>query len=240
MTDFHFPIKEKKEVAEDTLMVVLDTSGHEYVYKAGQHAEFTIENPPETDDEGNSRLFSFVTAPYEKDVIAFTTRLRDTAFKRVLKKLEPGTKLRVSEPSGQMTLHKDESIPAVCIAGGIGITPMRSIIRQALQDGVGHQLYLFYSNRTKALEAFGDEFRAQSQDHENFSFIPTLTDADDVPDGYEKGRVDENMLTKHITDVGKPVYYVSGPPKMVSGITSMLQDAGVDELRIRSEEFDGY
>src|SRR4030095_9616502 len=74
-----------------------------FVYKAGQFADYTLINPPETDAEGNTRGFSLASAPYEDDLIS-ATRMRDTAFKRVLKTIQLGTELTLDAPYGSLTL----------------------------------------------------------------------------------------------------------------------------------------
>ena len=86
------------------------------------------------------------------------TRMRDTAFKRALRAIPIGTSVKVSAPMGSFTLHRDSSKPAVFLAGGIGITPIRSIIGWATEERLPHNLYLFYSNRTPEEAAFADRF----------------------------------------------------------------------------------
>jgi Na+-transporting NADH:ubiquinone oxidoreductase subunit NqrF len=101
------------------------------------NADFTLTNPPQTDAEGNTRSFSLACAPFEDDLI-ITTRMRDTAFKHSLKLIDLGTELDLEAPWGELTLHKDTSIPAVFLTGGIGITPVRSIVLQATHDKLAH------------------------------------------------------------------------------------------------------
>jgi ferredoxin-NADP reductase len=89
-------------------------------------------NPSETDAEGNTRGFSLASAPYEDDLM-LATRMRDTAFKRVLKTMALGAELTLDAPYGSFTLHNNAAIPAVFVTGGIGVTPVRSIVLQALR-----------------------------------------------------------------------------------------------------------
>jgi ferredoxin-NADP reductase len=99
-------------------------------------------NPPETDAEGDARAFSIASAPYEQDLM-ITTRMRDTAFKRVLRKLTHGELIRIRGPFGSLTLHDDATRPAVFLAGSIGITPFRSIVLQLPQLRRAHRVSLF-------------------------------------------------------------------------------------------------
>src|SRR6266404_6212275 len=133
------------EVAEGTMAFHFEKPpGFDFI--SGQSADLTLLNPPETDSEGNVRTFSIASAPFE-DQVAFATRMRDTAFKRSLKKVPLGTVVKMDSATGDFTLHKNSAKPAVFLAGGIGITPFSSIVRQADHDRAPHKLYLFYSNR---------------------------------------------------------------------------------------------
>ncbi len=132
-----------------------------FQFKAGQFANFTLVNPPESDGEGNTRTFSIASAPAETGLMV-ATRMRDTAFKRVWKTMPQGTELQLAGPFGSLTLHQDAARPAVFLAGGIGITPFRSILVQAQRDSRGRRLFLFYSNRRPEDAAFLEELRALS------------------------------------------------------------------------------
>src|SRR5512136_3111212 len=136
---------DKTEIAEGTLAFSVEKP-EGFQFTAGQAAELMLLDPPETDDEGNFRTFSIVAAPSE-GVLTFATRLRDTAFKRVLRRMAPGAAIQVDGPFGSFNLHKNRDKPAVFLAGGIGITPFMSMIRDATRSADPRLLYLFYSNR---------------------------------------------------------------------------------------------
>jgi len=105
--------------------------------------------------EGNSRAFSIASAAFDSNLM-IATRMRDTAFKRVLRKASPGLQVKIDGPGGSFVLHRKSEKPAVFLAGGIGITPFLSIIRQAGHDKSPHHMYLFYSNRRPEDSAFLD------------------------------------------------------------------------------------
>ena len=210
-------------------------------YRAGQAVDMTLLDPPETDAEGNLRAFTISSAPRE-NVIQITTRLRDTAFKRVLQQVPLGTQVKIEGPFGDFRLHR-AARPAVLLAGGIGITPFRSILVETIGGGsLPYRVALFHANRRPEDAAFGDEVRALAKADPNLTFVPTLTAMADSRrewDG-ERGHVDAAMLGRHLGGVVNPIYYMAGPPGMVGETRAMLVASGVDEDDIRTEEFIGY
>jgi ferredoxin-NADP reductase len=234
----------RREVAVRTLAFEI-TRPAGFQFKAGQAADLTWVNPPETDSEGNTRTFSIASAPDDQQLL-FATRLQDTAFKRILEKAPLGTALRMEGPSGDLTLHNNASRAAVLIAGGIGITPFRSISRRAAHEKLAHKIVLFYANRSPEDAAFLQEMDAIQKDNPNFFFVPTMDQPSPTWRG-ETGRINAEMLTRHlkktalpeINAVG-PIYYVAGPPAMVAGIRAALSDAGINDDDVRSEDFTGY
>ncbi len=234
----------RSEVAVRTLAFEI-TRPEGFQFKAGQTADLTWINPPETDQEGNTRTFSIASAPDEPQLL-FATRLQDTAFKRVLERAPLGTALRLEGPFGNLTLHNNTNRPAILIAGGIGITPFRSIVRRAAREKLPHRILLFYANRSMQDAPFLDEFTAIGKDSPNFSFIPTMDQASPSWRG-ETGRISAEMLTRHLKAIASqefyvagPIYYVAGPAGMVAGIRHTLSNAGIDDDDVRSEEFSGY
>lgn len=240
MPDYRVKLIETKTVAEGTLAFSLEKPAG-FEFKAGQSADLTLLNPPETDAEGNIRTFSIVSAPSEAD-LAFATRLRDTAFKRVLRNMAPGTEIKLEGPMGSFNLHKNPAKPAVFLAGGIGITPFMSMIREAGRQKDPHQLYLFYSNRRPEDTAFLNELKALAQQNPNFHMIATMVEMDKSKTSWngERGFIDAALLQRHLSALSGPIYYIAGPPAMVAAMRDMLSKAGVDEDDIRTEDFAGY
>ncbi|WP_197531833.1 FAD-dependent oxidoreductase [Aromatoleum aromaticum] len=177
-------------------------------------------------------------APYESDLVA-ATRMRDTAFKRVLKNLPIGTEVKLDAPYGDFTLHKTESTPAVFIIGGIGVTPVRSMIAQATHDRTAHQITLLHASRTPDDLPLKSDFERLAKENPNFRYVPTFSSA---PDGWpgEHGRVDAAMVRKYVPDLHRPIYYLSGPDGMVKAMRALLVSLEVSEDNIRTEEFAGY
>jgi ferredoxin-NADP reductase len=210
-----------------------------FTFRAGQFCDITLLDPPETDQEGNTRGFSLAHAPYEEDVMV-ATRLRDTAFKRVLKDLPLGTEVGFDAPYGGYTLHKTESTPAVFLIGGIGVTPVRSMIAQATQDQTAHKLLLLHANRTPADAPFMADFESFAAQNPNFTFVPVMSHPAEGDWTGESGYIDEAMVKKYVPDLAAPIYYLSGPAAMVAAMRTLLVNAGANEDNIRTEEFSGY
>lgn len=228
----------KESVAEGT-MAFYFSKPDGFEFRAGQFADCTLIDPPETDEEGNTRGFSLVQAPYEPDLVV-ATRMRDTAFKRVLKDLPIGAEVKLDAPYGDFTLHKTASTPAVFIIGGIGVTPVRSMVLQAMHDKTGHKITLLHASRTPAQLPFRNDFERLARDNPNFTYIAIASES--APDDWHgaRGQVDATMIKKYVLDLVKPIYYLSGPEGMVKAMRKLLVDLKVNEDLIRTEEFAGY
>jgi ferredoxin-NADP reductase len=228
------------EIAEGTMAFHFEKPS-QFDFKPGQAADVTLYSPPETDAEGNTRTFSIASSPFENQLV-FATRMRDTAFKRSLKKLPLGMAVKIDSPIGSFTLHKNSAKPAVFLAGGIGITPFVSIVRQADHDRLPHKLHLFYSNRRPEDAPFLEALQALEKSNPNFHLVCTMTAMSRSQKEWkgETGWIDKEMLSRHLTSLQGPIYYVAGPPAMVAAMSEMLVSANVDEDDIRTEEFGGY
>lgn len=211
-----------------------------FEFTAGQTIDVTLIDPPETDAEGNSRTFSIASAPHELE-IAIATRSRPSAFKRMLSTMPPGTPVQIDGPVGGFTLDEGAAKPVVFVAGGIGITPFRSMIVDAHSRGLRRNLWLFYANRHAEDAAFLDELQALTQTMPTTHVVATVT----APVGAEtwsgeRGRIDLAMLRRSLPDLLAPTYYVAGPPDMALAVHRMLVDAGINRREVRVEEFVGY
>ncbi|HLS07856.1 FAD-dependent oxidoreductase [Lentibacillus sp.] len=228
----------KDKIADDTMAFYWEMP-EGFEFKAGQFGDFTLINPDETDDKGNSREFSFVHAPSENELVT-ATRMRDSAYKRELEKLPEGAEVEFDGPIGNFKLHKTESTPAVFIIGGIGITPIRSMIAEATKQQTSHNMTLLYANSKPKDAPFLEDFRAFEKENPNFKFVPVMTQADSDEWNGESGYIDADMLKRYVSDVSEPIYYLSGPGDMVNAMYDMLVEAGANEDNIRAEAFYGY
>jgi len=233
-------LKRREEVAEGTMAFHFEKPAG-FNFKAGQFADLTLTNPPETDAEGNTRTFSISSPPFENELM-FTTRMRDTAFKRSLKNVPLGTEVEIGSAAGSFTLHRNPAKPAVFLAGGIGITPFLSILRQSDHDRLPHKLYLFYSNRRPEDAPFLDALQNLEKTNPNFRLICTMTEMAKSKQEWkgETVPIAQEMLSRYLAILQGPIYYSAGPPAMVAGMQKMLVSAGVDGDDIRAEDFAGY
>ena len=230
----------RQEVADGTMAFRFDKPIG-WVFKAGQFLDMTLLDPAETDAEGNTRSFSIASGP-DEDTLMIATRMRDTAFKRVLKTMPIGTAVKIEGPSGDLILGGDATRTIVFLAGGIGITPFRSMLVQAADQQLPHRLFLFYSNRRPEDAPFLDELQTLQQANPRYTLIPSMTEmaTSHRPWTGETGLIDQAMLSRHLSGAVGPLYYIAGPPGMVKGLHAMLTKQSVKGADIRAEEFSGY
>jgi ferredoxin-NADP reductase len=164
----------RQEIADGTIAFHFEKPSG-WIFEAGQAIDITLPAPLETDAEGNTRTFTIASAPYEKGLMV-ATRMRDTAFKRVLKVMPIGAVVQMEGPSGDLTMHRDAARTAVFLAGGIGITPFRSIAFAAAEEHLPHRIFLFYSNRRPEDAAFLAELQQLEKENPNYKLIASMTE----------------------------------------------------------------
>ena len=241
MPRFASALTARFEVAEGTMAFVFDRpSGFDFT--AGQYVHLILPNPPHTDAGGNRRTFSIASGPHEAADLRFATRMTGSAMKRSLAEVALGTPVEILGPGGSFTLHEDPSIPAVFIAGGIGITPFRSMVQDAVRRRLPHRITLVYSNRNPEGAAFHEEFTRLVAGCPNLTYVPTMTQADKSRQAWsgERRYVNADFLRDKVGDLTAPIFYLAGPPGLVGGLTRIVVEAGADPAHVRAEEFAGY
>ena len=231
-------IKEKREVARGTLLVIFDVLGAEVDFKPGQYFWVELLDAPYDDEKGPRRHITVVTSPTERGVLGFCTRMRDSAFKRSLAELEVGAEVEVEQPKGDFVLPEDTQQQYVFIAGGIGITVFRCMLRYIADTGKPYKVTLVYSNRDRESTAFLDELQEIEQTVPGVRLVVTMTD-DPEWEG-ETRRIDAEMLRDHLGELEPFTYLVAGPPAMVEAVAEQLSQAGVPEEQVRPSRFSGY
>jgi ferredoxin-NADP reductase len=231
-------IKEKRDVAKGTLLVTFDLGGEEVDFRPGQYFFVTLLDPPYEDDKGPRRHITVVTSPTERGILGLATRLRDTAFKKSLQELPVGTEVEVEPPKGKFALPEDASRPLVFIAGGIGITVFRSMLRYIADESLPYRVTLLYSNRNREETAFLDELRELEAQLSGFQLVLTMTD-DPEWEG-ESRRIDARFFRDHVGALLGEATFMAAPPQMVEAMKDELADAGVPEDRVVAQNFTGY
>jgi ferredoxin-NADP reductase len=237
---FMCKLKDRKEVAEGTMAFWFEKPSG-WTFKPGQYLDMTLLDPPESDAEGNVRSFSIASAPHEETLMV-ATRMRDTAFKRVLRTMPFGTAVKIEGPSGDLILQNDITRTAVFLAGGIGITPFRSIVHWAAKEKLPQRVFLFYSNRRPEDAPFLADLQNLARDNPKFKLIASMTEMEKSlrPWNGETGLINQDMLVRHLIGAEAPIYYIAGPPAMVKALHEALNKAGINDNDIRAEEFAGY
>jgi glycine betaine catabolism B len=230
-------------------------------YTSGQYAFFDI-GGVYNDSKGPIRHFTISSSPTE-DFVMITTRIRDTPYKRRLSSLEEGTIVKVRGPQGKFFLHDDYSKPAVFLSGGIGVTPFRSMIKYATDRQLPIRIVMFDSNRNQENTLFKKEFDEYVKINRNLKIVYTITEEEEEKQQGagtsqdalsssshtrqqwtgERGRIDRDMLTKHLTDdeIRNSIFYTCGPPGMIKAMQDLIQnDLKIPKDRIKVEEFTGY
>jgi NAD(P)H-flavin reductase len=232
-------VKEKREVAKGTLLVIFDLLGEQVDFRPGQYFFVTLPDVGYQDRRGLRRHITVVTSPNDAGVLGLCTRLRDSAFKRSLAELPIGAEVEVEEPKGNFVLPDETDRPYVFIAGGIGITVFRSMLRYIAEEGLPHRVTLVYSNRDRESTAFLDELVELERANPNLRLVLTMTE-DPEWEG-ETRYVGPDLLRDHLDGALESfTYLVAGPPAMVEAVAETLRDAGIPEEQVRVDRFSGY
>ena len=209
-------------------------------FTAGQFLMLTVPHPY-PDRRGNRRIFTIASSPTE-DLLMFATKFEDkwSSFKTTLRNLKEGQEISALHLEGRFTLPQDAYQPLVFIAGGIGITPFRSMIRYMLDSKQSRRVTLFYANRQAEDFVFQDVFE-QAELALALKTVYVLTGGEAPPDWTGKtGRVDANMIQQEVPDYLERMFYVSGPEPMVAAMEKTLSDMGIAKSNIKKDFFQGY
>lgn len=233
-------LRRREEVADRTMAFHFEKPAG-FSFRPGQAIDLILPDPAVAGTDSGRHAFSIVSAPHEGE-LTVATRMRDSAFKNALSRLPVGGAARVEGPFGSLTLHNKQDRAAVFIAGGIGITPFMSMLRDAAHRAVPQRLVLLYSNRRPEDSAFLAELQRLEGERRNFQLVSTMTQMEEsrLPWTGETGKMDDALLKRVGADLPNPIYYLAGPTAMVGALRQTLERVGIDGDDIRSEEFYGY
>jgi NAD(P)H-flavin reductase len=143
--------------------------------------------------------------------------------------------VNVSAALGGMKLPEDKLIPVVIIAGGTGITPVRSILEHQINILSERNILVIYANNSPAESAFLNDFRNWGKLNLGLRFVPVFDDVKDAEGVFEEGLVTLDIMKKHISNFGETFFYLFGPPPMVESLKQILESSGVESERIFGE-----
>lgn len=229
-------LKEKNHLAPDVLELVFQPS-HPLKFHSGQYLEFTLPHA-HTDARGNRRYFTVASSPTEPQVhLGVKFYPNSSSFKKTLGDLEIGETLMAGQLAGDFTLPKETNQKLVFMAGGIGITPFRSMIKYLIDTKQSRDIVLLYMNKTKESIVYGDLFAQAEPLGVHTHYILT----DPAPPDWQglTGFIDANMIKKTISDYQNHFFYISGPQVMVASMRDMLQGMGVKADHIKKDFFPG-
>ena len=230
-------VAEKREVAKGTLFVRFAVDDYPD-YRPGAYFWVELPDRGHVDEKGLRRHISLASSPTERGVVGLATRLRDTAFKRTLAELEVGDEVQVEEPKGSFLLPEDTDEEYVFVAGGIGITVFRSMLRYIADEGLPYSVTLVYSNRDRESAAFLDELEEIERRADRVRVVLTMTDEP----GWEgeTRHLDADVLGELVGGLDGKTFLVAGPPQMAEAVAGSLTGAGLPDDRVLADKFSGY
>ncbi len=210
-------------------------------YQPGQYMEWTLPHHL-PDSRGNRRFFTLASSPTENSLrIGVKFFPSSSSFKQSLQNLKPGGQIIASQLSGEFTLPKDLTKKLVFIAGGIGVTPFRSIIKYLLDKNEKRDITLFYSVKTIKEAAYQDLF-IEAEKKLGIKTIINLTDLEKLPPNWtgQKGTITDAVIKSNVPDYKERIFYLSGPHAMVDAFEVMLKQMGIPGNQIKTDYFPGY
>lgn len=221
-------LKEKIQLAPDIYDFVFKLD-KPFAYNAGQYMEWTLgfSNP---DSRGNRRYFTVAASPTERNLgIGVKFYPNGSSFKKSLINMKQGDQIVASQLSGEFILPKDVSKKLVFIAGGIGITPFRSMIKYLLDKEEIRDIVLLYSNQTQSDIVYKNILDEASKKL-GIKVVYVNTDT--------MGYIDDKEIREKVPDFKDRIFYISGPHSMVDAFEKTLKNMGVSKIKI--DFFPGY
>lgn len=230
---------EKINLTPDTYEFVW-TSDKKFNYNPGQYLEWTLGHD-KPDSRGNRRYFTISSSPTEANImLGIKTYPNPSSFKQKLVSLNPGDVIFASQLAGEFTMPKDPKKKMVWIAGGIGVTPFRSMAKSFSDKGERRDVIFFFSNRTPQDIVYKDIWAlAQNFGLKLINVVNALSKEEEGM-GYKVGFIDEAMIRAEVPDYKERTFYISGPHGMVNAFEATLRKIGVPKSQIKVDFFPGF
>jgi ferredoxin-NADP reductase/Na+-translocating ferredoxin:NAD+ oxidoreductase RnfD subunit len=232
-------LKRKSKISSNVVDFVFKPS-QRLVFKPGQYMEFTLAHP-QPDSRGNRRFFTLSSSPAEENLhLGVRFYPSSSSFKKSLYKIDGRTNIIAGQIAGDFTLPQDPEQKLVFIAGGIGITPFRSMLKYLLDMNQRRDIVLLYANGAADEIAYKD-ILSVAQAKLGIKVYYTLTNMQAIPRNWPGlvGRIDEYMIQRAIPDYKERTYYISGPPDMVRRCEHLLKNMRVKSNQIKKDFFPG-
>ena len=235
---FLLTLLEKKEIGTGTYEFIF-APDRAFLFRPGQYMEWTLGHRL-TDNRGNRRYFTIASSPTE-DTVRLGVKFYEpeSTFKRTLKALKPHDTISVSNLSGDFVLPKDTTKKLVFIAGGIGVTPFRSMVQYLIDKKENRAVTLLYSNKTESEIAYKDIFDTATKEI-GMKTVYALTDEPNPTPDVHKGFIDAALIMREVPDYKERIFYISGPHGMVTAFTKTLHGMGVPRSHIETDYFPGF
>ena len=233
-------LKEKHKQGQSIFEFVF-TPDRPLHFKPGQYLEWTLAHKPR-DARGMRRYFTIASSPTEDDIkIGVKFYEKPSSYKRALESLNPRDTLVASQLAGEFTLPTDASKKLVFLAGGIGVTPFRSMIKYLSDKNESRDIIMFYANKNYNDIAYQDIF---SEAHKKIGTktVYVVNDVSGMPAGFahEAGNVTQKMIQAYAPDFKERYFYISGPKAMIDSFMSILGQMGVPQKNIKTDFFPGF
>ncbi len=230
----HFKTKviNTKIIAKDTLAVFLEKPT-DFSYNPGQYTILTLKN--------DDRYLSFASAPSEESLL-LVVRHSESEFKLKYQSLLAGDIVVIDKAGGNFKIPSNIEEPVVLLSGGVGITSMRSLVKEIIIQKSSHNIVLFNSNRFVIDAPFLGEFQEMEKSVSNFTFIPTFTKEKNiiVKGNYQKGYITDSMIKQFVKDPTKANYLIAGSHPFLKGMQNQLKILQVSNEKIQQEVYCGY
>ncbi len=228
----------KKEQLADSIYGFWFKSEKKINFRSGQFLEWSLKHE-NADSRGSRRFFTIASSPAEEKILLVTKIIESAStFKTQLKKIQLGDNITAEGPYGDFVLPERSTEKLVFIAGGIGVTPFRSMVKSLIDRKEKRDITFFYGTNLEKEIVFRDIFNEARKVFGLETIYIVKNESIDWQG--ETGYVDEGMIKKYIKNINDCIFYVSGPESMVHSASDMLIALGVKEEQIRHDYFPGY